>query len=58
MLLERLWVRREASPPAPDLAIVRDTEDMDLVKVFKTLRGEDVPQEISALFVPRSAVPI
>ena len=28
MLLERLWVRREASPPAPDLAIVRDTEDM------------------------------
>ena len=31
-------------------------EQMDLVKVFKTLRGEGVPQEISALFVPRSAV--
>ena len=31
-------------------------EHMDLVKLFKTLRGEDVPQEISALFVPRSAV--
>ena len=31
-------------------------EHMDLVKLFKTLRGEDVPQEISALFVPRSTV--
>ena len=28
MSLRRLWMRRETSPPAPDLAITRDIEDL------------------------------
>ena len=28
MSLGRLWVRREASPPAPDLAIMQGIEDL------------------------------
>ena len=38
---------RSNAPPPPSRA---------RVKVFKTLRGEDVPQETRALFILRSAV--